>query len=110
LKYVFVSYLVNTKAEAGIETLKKTAPEVPPPGVGFVTVMEAVPVAAMSVAGIAAVRRELLTKVVGRGLPFQFTTEVETKPVPFTVSVNPGPPGPTLGGTRGVFIRGTRFA
>jgi hypothetical protein len=43
----------------------------------------------------------LLTNCVLRGLPFQFTTDPETKPVPFTVSVNPGAPGATLVGTNG---------
>jgi hypothetical protein len=44
---------------------------------------------------------------VARGLPFQFTTDLETKPVPFTVSVNAGPPGATASGTSGWLIRGT---
>jgi hypothetical protein len=52
----------------------------------------------------------LLTKVVVRGLPFHFTIELGTKPVPFTVSLNPGPPGPTLTGTRGSSTKGTGLA
>lgn len=49
-----------------------------------------------------AVNCELFTKVVARALPFQFTTDPDTKPVPFTVSVNPAPPGATASGTRGL--------
>jgi len=56
------------------------------------TVTEAVPGVAMSAAGTVAVSRVADTNVVASGLPFQFTVEVETKLVPFTVSVNCGPP------------------
>ncbi len=52
---------------------------------------------------------ELLTKVVARALPFQFTTDPDMKPVPFTVSVNPAPPGATASGTSGWLISGTGF-
>ncbi len=51
-----------------------------------------------------------LTNVVARAPPFQFTTEPETKPVPFTVSVNEPLPGAALVGTSGWLIRGTGFA
>jgi len=61
--------------------------EVPPPGVGFTTVTEAVPVAFTSAARIAAVTCVEETNVVVLAEPFQFTTEVSTKFVPFTVSV-----------------------
>jgi hypothetical protein len=80
---------------------KKTALEPPPPGLGFTTVIEAVLAVAMSELGTVAVNCELLTKVVVRALPFQFTTEPDTKPVPFTVSVNPAPPGAIASGTSG---------
>jgi len=56
---------------------------------------------------IAAVNCELFTKVVERALPFQFTTEVEAKPVPFTVRVKPAAPGKELAGTSGWLISGT---
>jgi hypothetical protein len=56
------------------------------------TVIEAVPGVAMSEAGTVAVSRVEETNVVVNGLPFQFTVEPETKLVPFTVSVNCGPP------------------
>jgi hypothetical protein len=39
--------------------------------------------------------------VVGNALPFHFTTDPETKPVPFTVKVKPVPPGATAVGTNG---------
>ena len=58
------------------------------------TVTEAVPGVAMSAAGTVAVSCVAETNVVASGLPFQFTVEVETKFVPFTVSVNCGPPAP----------------
>jgi len=66
-----------------------TAPDVDahPP-----TVIEAVPGVAMRAAGTVAVSCFELTNVVASGLPFQFTVEPETKLLPFTVSVNCGPP------------------
>jgi hypothetical protein len=42
------------------------------------------------------------TYVVVRTDPFQFTVEPETKPVPFTVSVNPAPPAVAEAGLRPV--------
>ena len=68
---------------------------------GFCTVTEAVPAAAMSVAGICAVSWVALTKVVVRVAPFQRTTELLTKLLPFTVSVKAGPPATALLGERG---------
>jgi hypothetical protein len=52
-------------------------------------------------AGTVAVDCELLTKVVLSGVLFQLTTDVEANPVPFTVSVKPGPPGAVAVGTNG---------
>ena len=69
-----------------------SGPEVPPAGGGVSTVTCAVPVDATSEARIWASSRELLTKVVVRGLPFQSTTEVLVKPDPFTVIVKSGVP------------------
>lgn len=51
------------------------------------TVIAAVPRKAASVAEMVAVSCVELTKVVGRGEPFQFTTSPFAKSVPFTVSV-----------------------
>jgi hypothetical protein len=78
--------------------------EVPPPGKGFTTVTVAVPPVAMSLAKIAAVNCVLLTKVVVRGLPFHCTTELETKLVPVTVSVNAAPPAVALVGESEVTV------
>jgi hypothetical protein len=85
----------------GLDISKNNAFDVPPPGEGLTTVTVAVPAMAMSVAGIDAVIFPALTKVVVRGLLFQFTTEPETNPAPRTVSVNPGPPGTALAGAMG---------
>ena len=52
----------------------------------------------MSPAGMAAVSWVGLTKVVGRLWPLNWTTEPDTKPVPFTVSVNASPPAGTASG------------
>jgi len=64
--------------------------DVPPQG--FTTVIGGVPAVAMREAGTAAVSCVEETNVVISAVPFQFTVEVETKFVPFTVNVNPGPP------------------
>ena len=66
------------------------AVDVPPHGVA--TVIDEVPAVAMRTAGTVAVSCVAETKPVASGLPFQFTVEPETKFVPFTVSVNCGPP------------------
>src|SRR5215471_21421150 len=63
----------------------------------------------MSETKMLAANCELLTNVVGRALPFQPTTDPDTKPVPFTVRGNPGPPGATASGTSGWLISGTGF-
>ena len=65
---------------------------VPPPGAGLVTVTFADPTVVMSVDRIAAVSCVALTNVWSCAVPLKFTTEVETKLVPFTVSVKPAPP------------------
>ena len=61
--------------------------DVPPPGLGFTTVIDAVPAVATREAGTVAVSCVEETKLVARGAPFQFTVEVETNLVPFTVKV-----------------------
>jgi len=65
------------------------------PAQGFATVIDAVPAVAIRDAGTAAVSWVEETNVVVSTVPFQFTVEVETKFVPFTVNVNCGPPGVT---------------
>ena len=69
-------------------TVNGTVFEVPPPGVGFTTVMFRVPVVVRSDAGMTAVSWVDETKVVVRLLPAQRTTEVGTKSPPLTVRVN----------------------
>jgi hypothetical protein len=65
--------------------------DVPPPGAAFTTVTEAIPAVPMSAAEMEAVTFVLLKNVVGRGAPFQFTTELLRKFEPFTVSVKAEP-------------------
>ena len=57
------------------------------------TVTDAVPAVAIREAGTVAVSCVDETNVVVSAVPFQFTVEVETKFVPFTVNVKSGPPG-----------------
>lgn len=78
--------------------VKVTEFDWPPPGVGFVTVTEGVPEVARSPARIAAVNCVALTKVVVLGAPLKITDEVETKFVPFTISVNPPEPAAAFAG------------
>src|SRR5436305_495547 len=66
--------------------------EVPPPGAGLKTVTGNVPPASRSLAAIAARSRVALTNVVVLALLLKRTTESETKPEPFTVSVSAAPP------------------
>ena len=86
-----VGFMDATVGE-GLPTVKVSALEVPPAGVGVETVTGTVPLVAMSAAVICACSWVLDTKVVGRALPFQCTVESETKFVPLTVSVKPAPP------------------
>ena len=53
---------------------------------------------AISVARMAAVTCDALTKVVVRLLPFHLTAAPAAKPDPFTVRVKAGPPGAELAG------------
>jgi hypothetical protein len=76
----------------GAVTVNVTGFEVRLLGPGLNTVTLRCPAVAMSPAGIAAVSLVPLAKVVARGDPCQRTDEVEIKPEPLTVSVNPGSP------------------
>ena len=69
-----------------------------PPGAGFITVTLAVPALAISAAVIAAVNCVTLMNVVVLAVPLNFTTDVETKEVPFTVRVKAAPPAVALVG------------
>ena len=79
-------------------------PDVPPPGAGLVTVTVAVPAVAISAAVIAAVSCVALTNVVVLVAPLNFTTDVETNAVPFTVRVKAAPPAVALVGEREVAV------
>jgi hypothetical protein len=83
-----VSALVIT----GVATIAKVfALDVAPQG--FAIVIEAVPTVAIRAAGTMAVSCVEETTVVASGEPFQFSVvSAATKFVPFTVSVNCGPP------------------
>src|SRR4030095_3434681 len=100
--------IVVSGGEVSALIVKVRALEVPPPGAGLNTVTGAVPAAAMSVAGMAAVTCVAFTKVVVRAAPFHLTSEPETKLLPLTVSVQAGPPAVALLGTR-VVSAGTGF-
>src|SRR5262249_21709511 len=76
--------------------------DVPPPGAGLTTGMCAVPVWAMSAAGILAIRALCAVKVVGPGLPSQLTTEPLYKPSPSTTTPKSAPPAVTAAGARRV--------
>src|SRR6266568_5014534 len=78
-------------AAGGDTTVKVCAFDIPPPGVGLNTVMLNVPAVVRSLARIVAVTCVELTKLVVRFEPANCTTDVDTKFVPFTVSVNVAP-------------------
>jgi hypothetical protein len=80
--------IAGTGRELGDVVEKFIALEVAAEG-RFDTEIAAGPIATVSVGGIAAVSCIALTNVVGRGDPFQLTTEPLTKFVPFTVRVKP---------------------
>jgi hypothetical protein len=69
-----------------------------------VTLTVAVPAVAISAAMIAAVNFVVLTNVVVLVAPLNFTTDVDTKPVPFTVRVKAAPPAVALVGEREVSV------
>jgi len=85
-------------------TVKVTLLEVPPPGVGFVTVTAGVPAVAMSDARMEAVSWVAVTNVVAFAAPPKFTVDVLTKFVPFTVRVNAGPPAVAVEGESVVIV------
>jgi hypothetical protein len=79
-------------------------PDEPPPGAGLVTVTVAVPAVAISAAVIAAANFVVLTNVVVLAAPLNFTTDVDTKPVPLTVRVKAALPAVALVGEREVAV------
>ncbi len=76
---------VEDTTGAGFTTAKALADELPPPGLGFVTVTCPLPVDVTSDACKVIVNCVALTKVVGRALPFQDAVEDEMNPDPVTV-------------------------
>src|SRR5580692_1916326 len=94
---------VRVGAEA-VLIVNDTEPDVPPPGAGFVTVTGAVPAVAISAAVMAAANCVALTNVVVLVAPLNFTSDVDTKPVPFTVRVKAAPPAVALVGEREVSV------
>ena len=84
--------------------------DVPPPGAGLVTVIDAEPAFAISVAGIEAFTCVALTNVVVCGAPLKLTTELAIKPVPFTVSENAAEPAAMLAGASEVIVGAGLFA
>jgi len=88
----------------GLLIVSVCAFEVPPPGAGFTTVMDAVPAVAISPAVIMAVTVVLDTKVVLRAEPLKSTVDDALKFVPVTVSVNCAPPAIVEVGEREVVV------
>jgi hypothetical protein len=72
----------------------------------FTTETLAVPAVAIRLAGTAAVNCVALTNVVVNAVMFQYTAELETNPVPVTVSENAAPPAAADDGFRPVITGG----
>ena len=83
--------------------------EVPQPGGGLKTVTWAVLAVVKSLAGMRAVNRVLLTKLVVRPEPVHCTTEPRAKFEPITVSVKPEAPTRMLDGESSELSVGTRL-
>jgi hypothetical protein len=94
---------VRVGAEAAL-IVNDRLPDGPPPGAGFVTVTVAVPAVAISAAVIAADSCVAFTNVVLLAAPLNFTTDADTKPIPFTVRVKAAPPAVALVGEREVAV------
>src|SRR5216683_1020825 len=75
------------KSGAAAMTANVRGAEVPPPGAGVTTVMESVPAAVRSDAGMTAVSCVPPLKVVGMAVPLKSAVEPETKLVPVRVTV-----------------------
>jgi hypothetical protein len=95
---VAVAGAIEARVREAPLIVKGKLPDVPPPGAGFVTATLAVPAVAMSVAVIAAVSWVALIRVVVLAAPLNFTTDVDTNPVPFTIKLKPAPPAAALVG------------
>ena len=95
---VNVSAFENVPAGSPCRRIALALPEF----TGLNTTTDAVPTDAISVAGTAAVNCVALTNVVTRFAPFHCTIAVFRKLLPFTVSVNAGPPAIAEFGTSDV--------
>jgi hypothetical protein len=95
---VGVMELIESGGGAAL-TVKVTAFDVTPPDF---TATETVAAVAMRFAGTDAVNCVALLKLVISAVVFHSTTAPEAKPVPFTVSVNAGPPADIVLGLRDV--------
>jgi len=105
LKFVPVTVRVNCAPPAVVEvgeilvvvgtgflTVKVCAPDVPPPGAGFTTVMESVPPTVMSPAGMVTLIVVLEINVVVSATPLKSMVDDALKFVPVTVRVKDEPP------------------
>jgi len=99
-----VGLTLEITGTGGSLIVKVWALEVPPPGAVLNTATVAIPAVAMSAAVIAAVSRVEETYVVVRLVPFHWTTELELKPLPMTVSVNAALPVYAVFGLRPVVV------
>ena len=81
-------------------TGKLTTFELPPPGIGLITITARVPAAAISEAGICVDNWVELMNVVIRLVLLILITEAGTNPVPLTVNWKAGPPGIAECGSR----------
>jgi hypothetical protein len=72
--------------------LNVCGPDVPPPGAGVTTAIEAFPTFARSLDGICALSEVAETKFVVNALPFHAICEEDRKFKPVTDNVNPAPP------------------
>lgn len=77
-------------------TVNVSAAEVAPPG--FVTITYGFPAMAIELAEISAISCVEFTKLVGTLIRLKLTSEPCTKPAPFTVRANAGPPAVALDG------------
>src|SRR5580704_2193011 len=83
--------------KTALTTATGTVFDVPPPGLGVITVIGRLDKGLMrSDAGILTVSCVLLTYVVGRDEPFHCTTEFTIKPVPVTVKAIEDVPAPRV--------------
>lgn len=88
----------------GVTMVRVKGAEGPPPGVGLLTVICALPGAAMSEAGIWALSWFGKVTVVGLAAPLTCRTAVEAKLLPTTCIVNAAPPATTWLGLKKLIV------